>query len=244
MGDERSPGLERAVGIRAMPGSPRMDDAGTRRYFDRHDFNPRAHGLSRSLQRFVIVLRSMELAKLRKQTPPMRAPHVLDGAAGCGSVIERHPTCRVSRRNDPVAVTVVLVKPECLGARRLPYHIVLTDAGARPARQRRADPTDLFLQDDACYGPVRLPAVTDLARQIGWISARLPVPFVWIQPGFELAAKNWLKALAREPPRQGSENARESGSHRCGTARSVLGRFLSSKLPLVTQNTQQVDESP
>src|SRR6516164_3147308 len=78
-----------------------------------------------------------------------------------------------------------------------PQHVVLADAGPRPAGERRAQSANLLLEYDARGGAGGLPAVADLARAVGQVAPGAPVPFIRIQAGLEFAAEQWLEARAR-----------------------------------------------
>src|ERR1700732_602704 len=86
------------------------------------------------------------------------------------------------------------MEAEGLRARWLPQYVILSDACARPPRQRRAQAAHLLLEDDPRNGPVGLPAVADLSRAIRRVPPLAPVPFVRIQAGLEVAAEQRLES--------------------------------------------------
>src|SRR3984893_18852079 len=90
------------------------------------------------------------------------------------------------------------MEAEGLGAPRLPEHVILADARARPPRQRRAQAAHFLFEHDPSRGPLGLPAVADLSRPIRRVPPLAPVPFVRIQAGLELAAEQRLASPPRE----------------------------------------------
>ena len=56
---------------------------------------------------------------------------------------------------------------------------------------------DVGVEHDACDRAVGFPAVADLARQIGCVTALAPVPFVGLEAGLEFAAEQRREAGGR-----------------------------------------------
>src|SRR4029077_11592241 len=198
MADQRTARLRAAVSVGAVPGAAGMEHTTAGWNLNRHQFDAAADGGGGLAQRTAVVVGRVELPERRGTSPAVRATRVLDRAAGGRGVIECHPAGEEARRYHPTAVAIVLMETERLRAGRLPQHVVLAHARPRPARERRAQSADLLLEHDARNGAVRLPAVTDLPRQVRPVPADAPVPFVGIQAGLELATEQWFEARPRE----------------------------------------------
>ena len=67
----------------------------------------------------------------------------------------------------------------------------------------------MFGKQDARQGAVGLPAIADLAGEIGRALALAPVPFVRLRPGFELAPEQGLEAGAGGGEQRGVDEAVE-----------------------------------
>src|ERR1700679_2548674 len=100
----------------------------------------------------------------------MRSAHVLERPAGGARVVQGHPAGRKAHRDHPVAIAVVLMESERLGAGRFPKNIVLSHARARPPREGCADASYLFGEHDPGNGPIGLPAIADLTRPVRWVA--------------------------------------------------------------------------
>src|ERR1700730_6920722 len=80
-----------ALNVGAAPGAAGMEGAPPRRNLDRDQLDAGANrgcGLAKGI---AVVLGRVELPERRKSSPAVRAARVLDGAAGGGCVVERHP---------------------------------------------------------------------------------------------------------------------------------------------------------
>ena len=117
-------------------------------------------------------------------------------------------------------------------ARRLPQQVVLREPRAGPAGELRAGRADLGGENGRGDGAVRLPAVADLAGQVGGVAALAPVPLVRLEPGLELAAKERLEALAQALSRRGLNDARHDDEAVLGERLALLfGQHKSGHAP-------------
>ena len=143
-----------------------------------------------------VVLGGVELAHpIRCRGPAVRPPGNLQGAAVCGGVVERDPAREHLGRRVPGQVGVVAVKAQRPGARRLPQHVVLGDAGAGPAREAGHSLAEAGVEHHRRDQTVGLPAVADLAGERRIAVALAPVDLVGGGAGLEVAPEQPLEPV-------------------------------------------------
>ena len=180
-----------------------MEGAAAGRHFDGHELGLDAVSGGGLKQFGVRVRRPVELLDHSPApVPTVRAAHVLDRALGRGGVLEGDPAADPFRGNGPLFVARILVEAEGFAARRLPQHVVLTQARAAPPAEAGAGTSDIRPQHNPGDLAIGLPSIADLAGEIGRVDARPPVPFVGIEAGLEPAGEQILVAV-QSPPGQG-----------------------------------------
>ena len=152
--------------------------------------------------------------------PAVRAAHVLDGALRSRRVLEGDPAADPVGGDGPLLVARVLVEAERLPARRLPQHVVLTEASAGPAAQPGTGAPEVRSQHNACDVAVRLPGVADLPGEVRRVHAGAPVPLVGVEPRLEPPGEEVLVAgQSIVGPARGRRGARRRRSRRARTSR-------------------------
>src|SRR5262249_3343457 len=95
---------------------------------------------------------------------------------------------------------------------------------------------NLGAQDEAGDGVVGLPAVADLARQVGPVAALAPVPFVRLEAGLELAAEQLLEPACHARRLVGPDEAVEDQEAVFMEARNLGGAQLDHEWAARIQN--------
>ena len=111
-------------------------------------------------------------------------------------IIEGNPAGHHLARDNPVLITVILVKSQRLRAGRFPDHVVLIDARPRPAAKLGYGFADMLMKYNGGNGTVRFPGIANLPGGIIRAYACLPVPLVGLQSRFKSAGKKRLKTGA------------------------------------------------